>query len=141
MGGAIGLDPRIKYDYREKTPGPGRYTPSMKSVKPKSAKYFIGEKTGYSALKLMTGTDQGVGLGNIDLKLLSIIPIIRNFLFIRLEKLRDNLCIINHGLKVNRIGFILLWVIKSKVKKRRKKWLRLEKVQGKEKRKEVLLNL
>ena len=61
MGGAIGLDPRIKYDYREKTPGPGRYTPSMKSVKPKSAKYFIGEKTGYSALKLMTGTDQGVG--------------------------------------------------------------------------------
>ena len=35
----------------------------MKSIKPKSAKYFIGEKTGYSALKLMTGTDQGVGPG------------------------------------------------------------------------------
>ena len=63
IGGAIGLDPRIKYDYREKTPGPGRYTPSIKSTKPKSAKYFIGEKTGYSALKLMTGTDQTVGPG------------------------------------------------------------------------------
>ena len=36
IGGAIGLDPRIKYDYREKTPGPGRYTPSMKCTKPKS---------------------------------------------------------------------------------------------------------
>ena len=63
IGGAIGLDPRIKYDYREKTPGPGRYTPSMKSIKPKSAKYFIGEKTGFSALKLMTGTDKEVGPG------------------------------------------------------------------------------
>lgn len=63
IGGAIGLDPRIKYDYREKTPGPGRYTPSMKCTKPKSAKYFIGEKTGNSALKLMTGTEPEVGPG------------------------------------------------------------------------------
>ena len=63
VGGAIGLDPRIKYDYREKTPGPGRYTPSMKSIKPKSAKYFIGEKTGYSALNLMIGTNKEVGPG------------------------------------------------------------------------------
>ena len=63
VGGAIGKDPRIKYDFREKTPGPGRYTPSMKCTRPKSAKYFIGEKTGNSALKLMTGTDQGVGPG------------------------------------------------------------------------------
>lgn len=63
IGGAKVLEPRIKYDYREKTPGPGRYTPSMKSVRPKSAKYFIGEKTGFSALNLMTGTNQTVGPG------------------------------------------------------------------------------
>ena len=35
----------------------------MKCVRPKSANYFIGEKTGFSALKLMTGTDQIVGPG------------------------------------------------------------------------------
>ncbi len=63
IGGAIGKDPRIKYDYREKAPGPGRYTPSLKCVKPKSAKYVIGEKTGNSAMKLMTGTNQDVGPG------------------------------------------------------------------------------
>ena len=57
------MDPRIKYDFREKTPGPGRYTPSVKCTKPRSAKYFIGEKTGNSALKLLTGTDQTVGPG------------------------------------------------------------------------------
>ena len=63
IGGAIGSEHRIKYDYRENTPGPGRYTPSMKSIKPKSARYFIGEKIGYSALELITGTKQGVGPG------------------------------------------------------------------------------
>ena len=63
IGGAIGKDPRIKYDYREKTPGPGRYTPSLKCTRPKSAQYFIGEKTGNSALKLMTGTNKEVGPG------------------------------------------------------------------------------
>ena len=34
----------IKYDYRETVPGPGRYEPSYKLTKPKSYKYFIGEK-------------------------------------------------------------------------------------------------
>jgi len=63
VGGAIGKDPRIKYDYRVKTPGPGRYTPSLKCTRPKSANYFIAEKTGYSALNLMTGTDKTVGPG------------------------------------------------------------------------------
>lgn len=63
IGGAIGLETRIKYDFREKTPGPGRYTPSVKYTKPKSAKYFIGEKTGNSAMKIMTGTDSNVGPG------------------------------------------------------------------------------
>ena len=63
VGGALGKDPRIKYDYREKTPGPGRYTPSLKNTRPKSANYFIGEKTGFSAMKLFTGTDKDVGPG------------------------------------------------------------------------------
>ena len=63
VGGAIGVDPRIKYDFREKTPGPGRYTPSYKITRPKSANYYIGEKTGYSSLKLFTGTDKNVGPG------------------------------------------------------------------------------
>lgn len=66
IGGAIGKEARIKYDYREKTPGPGRYTPSLKCTRPKSANYFIAEKTGNSALKLMTGTDQNVGPGKYE---------------------------------------------------------------------------
>ncbi len=63
IGGAIGKEPRVKYDYREKTPGPGRYTPSIKCIRPKSALYFIGEKTGISAMKLLTGTNPEVGPG------------------------------------------------------------------------------
>ena len=42
---------------------------------------------------------------------------------------------------MNLIGFILRWVIKFKVRKKRKKWLKLEKVQEKEKKKEEHLNL
>lgn len=63
VGGDIGGDARIKYDYREKTPGPGRYTPGMKCTRPKSSSYYIGEKIGYSSLKLFTGTDKEVGPG------------------------------------------------------------------------------
>lgn len=63
VGGDIGHDPRIKYDFREKTPGPGRYTPTMKYTRPKSASYYIGEKIGYSSLKMFTGTDGNVGPG------------------------------------------------------------------------------
>lgn len=63
IGGDIGHDPRIKYDFREKTPGPGRYTPTMKYTRPKSASYYIGEKIGYSSLKMFTGTDEKVGPG------------------------------------------------------------------------------
>ena len=35
-GGAMPLEARIKYDYRETVPGPGRYEPSYKLTKPKS---------------------------------------------------------------------------------------------------------
>lgn len=63
LGGAIGTEARIKYDFREKTPGPGRYTPSIKSTRPHTAQYFIGEKTGGSALNILTGTNKDVGPG------------------------------------------------------------------------------
>lgn len=63
LGGAIGTAARIKYDFREKTPGPGRYNPSLKCTRPKTAQYFIAEKTGNSALNIMTGTNKDVGPG------------------------------------------------------------------------------
>ena len=63
VGGAIDLEPRVKYDFREKTPGPGRYTPSLKLTRPKSANYFIAEKTKQNVLMLKTGTNKEVGPG------------------------------------------------------------------------------
>lgn len=63
QGGAIGLEPRVKYDFRQKTPGPGRYDPSLRFTRPKTPQYFIGEKTQDSSIKLMTGTNQNVGPG------------------------------------------------------------------------------
>lgn len=63
VGGAIGNEQRIKREFREKTPGPGNYTPSLKCTRPKSANYFIGEKSGPSSLQLFTGTNNDVGPG------------------------------------------------------------------------------
>ena len=66
-GGAMPLEARIKYDYRETVPGPGRYEPSYKLTKPKSYKYFIGEKFKTLTLNLLTGTDKVVGPGKYDI--------------------------------------------------------------------------
>ena len=44
MGGSIGLAPRIKYNFTEHTPGPGRYEPNYKITKPKTPSYYVGEK-------------------------------------------------------------------------------------------------
>ena len=63
MGGAMPLEPRIKYDYREKTPGPGRYDPSFNYIKPHAFTYIIGEKFKTLTLNLLTGTDSVVGPG------------------------------------------------------------------------------
>ena len=65
-GGSISLEPRIKYDYREVVPGPGRYDPSYKYTKPHSYTYFIGEKFKTLTLNLLTGTDSVVGPGKYD---------------------------------------------------------------------------
>lgn len=61
VGGAHVREARVKYDLLEKTPGPGRYTPSVRFTRPKSANYFIGEKCGRSALNDLTGTNPKVG--------------------------------------------------------------------------------
>lgn len=45
------LEPRVKYDFREGVPGPGRYDPSLKLVKPRDYSYFIGEKVASLTLK------------------------------------------------------------------------------------------
>ena len=66
-GGAIALEPRIKYDYRESVPGPGRYDPSYKYTKPHSFTYFMGEKFKTLTLNLLTGTDTVVGPGKYDI--------------------------------------------------------------------------
>ena len=65
-GGSISLEPRIKYDYREVVPGPGRYDPSYKYTKPHSYTYFMGEKFKTLTLNLLTGTDSVVGPGKYD---------------------------------------------------------------------------
>jgi len=65
-GGNMSLEPRIKYDFKENVPGPGRYEPNIIPVKPKDPAYFLGEKTNYNSLNLQTGTNELVGPGLYD---------------------------------------------------------------------------
>ena len=60
-GGAINLEQKIKYDYRENSPGPGRYEPSFYLTKPRGFRYYIGEKLGTFALKSSSSTNEMVG--------------------------------------------------------------------------------
>ena len=67
IGGSIGLTPRIKYNFTEHTPGPGRYEPNYKITKPKTPSYYVGEKIDNgSPLKLVTGTNKNVGPGQYE---------------------------------------------------------------------------
>lgn len=66
IGGSMPLDARVKYDYRETVPGPGRYEPSYKLTKPHSYAYVFGEKFKTLTLNLLTGTDKVVGPGKYD---------------------------------------------------------------------------
>ena len=66
-GGAWPLEPRIKYDFRENVPGPGRYEPSYKLTKPHDFTYIIGEKYKTLTLNLLTGIDKVVGPGKYDI--------------------------------------------------------------------------
>jgi hypothetical protein len=62
----MSLEPRIKYDFKEGVPGPGRYEPDVSIVKTKQPAYFLGEKSGYNSLNLLTGTNELVGPGQYD---------------------------------------------------------------------------
>ena len=61
LGGSIGLEPKIKYDYRERTPGPGRYDPNIKLTRPRAYNYVIGEKLKTLTFKILSGTNEVVG--------------------------------------------------------------------------------
>ena len=55
------MDPKNRYDFSEKTPGPGRYDPKYESQKPRMPCYFLGIKTSQnSPLDLKTGTGKNV---------------------------------------------------------------------------------
>lgn len=62
IGGATTLDPRIKYDFTEKVPGPGRYEPRHEALSQsrKSPTYYLGQKLKASAIALETGTGVNV---------------------------------------------------------------------------------
>lgn len=57
-GGAPTLDPRIRYDFTEKVPGPGRYDPDYrnKSQVPHAPTYVLGVKGNGCSLDMETGT-------------------------------------------------------------------------------------
>lgn len=62
-GAAYSTEPRIKYDFREGVPGPGRYDPDIKTKSKKSPAYYLGEKANFNSLNLLVGTDGVVGPG------------------------------------------------------------------------------
>lgn len=55
-GGAAALDPRIKYDFTEKVPGPGRYEPNYSTQGKRQPCYFLGMKLKSHSLSNSTGT-------------------------------------------------------------------------------------
>ena len=57
-GGAPTLEPRIRYDFIEKVPGPGRYDPKYqsKSQVKKTPSYFLGIKPSGCSIDTPTGT-------------------------------------------------------------------------------------
>lgn len=68
VGGAIGLDPRIKFESREIYPGPGRYEPNLKLAKQRSPAYYLGEKGNLTSIKNVTGTNERVGPGKYSVQ-------------------------------------------------------------------------
>ncbi len=60
IGGAIALEPRIKFEVKDIFPGPGRYEPSLNLVKPKQPSYYIAEKGNITSIKNVTGTNENV---------------------------------------------------------------------------------
>ena len=67
-GGAPTLEPRIRYDFIEKVPGPGRYEPNYRSKSQcKTApSYVLGIKGTANSLDLRTGTGKNVAPWSYD---------------------------------------------------------------------------
>ena len=67
-GGAPTLDPRIRYDFSEKVPGPGRYDPNFRSKSQvmKAPTYVLGVKGNANSLNLLTGTGKNVAPWSYD---------------------------------------------------------------------------
>ena len=62
VGGAPTLEPKIRYDFNEKVPGPGRYDPNYRSKSQvfKAPSYVLGIKGKANSLDLLTGTGKNV---------------------------------------------------------------------------------
>ena len=68
-GGAATLDPRIRYDFSEKVPGPGRYDPDYRSKSQilKAPSYVLGIKGKATSMDLRTGTGKNVAPWSYEL--------------------------------------------------------------------------
>ena len=86
LGGSIGLQPKINYDFRENSPGPGRYDPSLKLTRPKAFNYVIGEQLKSLALKRLTGTNENVGPSSYQIENCKNTSIHKNFPFYSVGK-------------------------------------------------------
>jgi len=64
IGGALSIEPRIKFDFKETAPGPGRYEPDIRASTQKSPTYKFGAKTSLNSLNLLVGTNEFVGPGS-----------------------------------------------------------------------------
>lgn len=88
-GGAATLDPRIKYDFNEKVPGPGRYEPNYTTQLKREPAYHLGLKLNSgSSLSLSTGTGINVAPWTlIKIRLISC-QYIKVFLCIHFRRIR-----------------------------------------------------
>jgi hypothetical protein len=62
-GGAIDLEPRVRYDFNEKVPGPGRYDPDWerRSQCLRMPTYKLGIRTNNNSIIIPTGSGRNVG--------------------------------------------------------------------------------
>jgi len=67
-GGAPTLEPRIRYDFTEKVPGPGRYDPEFRSRSQcqKAPSYVLGLRTNATNWNMSTGTGKNVAPGSYN---------------------------------------------------------------------------
>ena len=115
LGGAINLEPKIKYDYRENSPGPGRYEPSFYLTKPRGFNYVFGEKLGSFSIKNMSSTNEMVGPSSYKVEQCKHNSRHRDFPTWSFGKDKEKDYLIKHGPKMKHMKSIHLWVIKSEI--------------------------